>query len=96
MKNKTKFRDLKMAFRVSIIAIVTVFVINILSFFFVLLPIYSLVGDSSMTDIEIDNKLQNLDTASGIVLWLTIALIAFSVVSGGYGLFQDVKAKSKK
>lgn len=96
MKNNSDFKSLSKAYKISIISIVTVFVINVLSFFFVLLPIYSLVGDSSLTDTEIDNKLENLETASDVVLGLTIVLFTVSVVSGGYGLYQDVRTKPKK
>lgn len=96
MKKKTKFKELSKAYKISIIAIITVFVINILSFLFVMLPMYSLVGDSTMTDIEKDNKFEKLETSSDVVLGLTVALFTVSVVSGGYGLYQDVRKKPKK
>ena len=96
MKNKTEFKSLSIAYKISITAIVTLFVINILSFIFVLLPIYSLAGDSSLSDVDKDNKLENTENTFNVVFGLTVVLFTVSAVSGRYGLYQDVHKKPKK
>ena len=96
MKKKTEFKSLNIAYKISITAIVTMVVINILSFIFVLLPIYSLVGDSSLSIVDKDNKLENTENTFNVVSGLTVVLFTISAVSGGYGLYQDVHKKSKK
>ena len=88
MKKKTEFKSLNIAYKISITAI--------MSFIFVLLPIYSLVGDSSLSIVDKDNKLENTENTFNVVSGLTVVLFTISAVSGGYGLYQDVHKKSKK
>lgn len=94
--NKKKFKDLSLALRIAVFAVITAFVINILTFLFVLLPIYGIVGDNSLTSTEKDNKLENSETITEVVMVSTVVLITVSVVSGGYGVYNDVRSKSKK
>jgi cell division protein FtsL len=97
--SKSKLKDIRLAYKISLVSAFLLLLINILSVIFVILPIYNLVGDTEIdkkNSTVNDNKLEKAENTTEILSVVSYGLIAISLGSGGYGVYQDVRKKPKK
>lgn len=96
---KINLKNISLAYKISIVSAFLLLAINILSVIFVLLPIYNLAGDTEVDQKNStvnDKKLEKAENTTGLVSIASYLLVAVSLGSGGYGVYQDVRKKSKK
>ncbi len=92
---KIKLESISLAYKISIAAAFLLLLINILSVFFVLFPVYNLADDGEQLSTENDRKLERAEKTSNIIFGVSYVLAAVSLGSGAYGVYQDVRKKSK-
>lgn len=92
MKKKT---DIKIStpFKISIISGVLLILINVALVFFVLLPIYDISGDSTISTLEKTKKLDDAEETTNNVIGLSTVLIFVTLTSGGYGVYKEITTK---
>lgn len=94
--NKVKINEIRTAYKIALLAAALVLVINFASLFLVVLPIYNLVGNANLSDTEKAYRLERSENTSSLSWGATMLLTIVSLGAGGYGVYQDVRKKSKK
>jgi hypothetical protein len=93
---KNYFKRIRLSYKICLISAAIALIINVLSVFFVLMPIYSLVGENDQSSTENDITLSRAENTTEVAMVVTYVLIGVSFASGSYGAYQDVRKKSKK
>jgi hypothetical protein len=96
---KINLKNISLAYKISVVSAFLLLAINILSVIFVLLPIYNLAGDTEIDQKNStvnDKKLEKAENTTGLVSIASYVLVAVSLGSGGYGVYQDIRKKPKK
>ena len=92
----SKAKKIRNSYKVALGAAAVAVISSVVSFVFVLLPVYDLVGENQEATSEANAKLDAIETKSDVTLVVTGAAAIVAVGAGGYGAYQDVRKKSKK
>jgi hypothetical protein len=96
MKTIGKPNRIRLSYKISLVSAAVAVMIGVLSVIFFLLPIYNLVGeDITQQSAESDKILERAEAGTDAALAASYVLIPVSLVSLSYGVYQDVRKKSK-
>jgi len=95
---KKTSKKMRIEYKIAVVTMVAAIVINVLLFIFVLLPLYSLVGDetTAVNNGAVSTDLGSFSAASDVVMVSTYTLVATAIFSSTLGLYKDARKKPKK
>ena len=93
---KINFKEKRTAYKITFVTAALALIINVVVFVVFIVPIYDFVGNTQLSDSEMDTKLDRAETVGNITVNLTLALIVVASVSGGYGAYKEIENKDKK
>lgn len=89
-------KKIRLEYKIALSSLAILILINLLYFIFVLLPIYSLVGEGIDNTSKASEKLDTYEVFAGVSMIASYILVAVLIVSSTLGIYKDVQRKSQE
>jgi ABC-type spermidine/putrescine transport system permease subunit I len=89
-------KKIRVEYKVALSSLATLILMNLFYFIFVLLPIYSLVGEGIDNTSTASEKLDTYEVFAGVSMVVSSILVAVLIISSTLGIYKDAQRKSQK
>lgn len=89
-------KKIRLEYKVALSSLAILIFVNLLYLVFVLLPIYSLVGEGISNAGAATEKLNNYEVLARLSMTLSFILVIVLIVSSTLGVYKDVRSEPQK